>query len=160
MRACVALLAFALLLTCGSILAAEKPAEEKQPVQTMDPAKKADIQKLLDLSGSGEMGIDAMNRMIGGFRKSMPNVPEEFWTSFMKEVSKDDLLNLVIPVYDKHLTHDEIKELIKFYESPIGKKLISVNPQIMKESMAAGEEWGRKIAERVLKKLQDQGLKP
>ena len=62
---------------------------------------------------------------------------------------------MIIPIYEKHFTHEELKQLIAFYESPIGKKLIKVQPQIMMESMAAGEEWGKKLVQKAMEKLRE-----
>ncbi len=58
----------------------------------------------------------------------------------------------VIPIYDRHLSHEEIRGLIQFYETPLGRRLVKVLPQIMQESMAAGEEWG---TERILEVLRE-----
>lgn len=38
-------------------------------------------------------------------------------------------------IYDKYYTDKEIKELIAFYKSPVGKKTIDLTPEIMQESM-------------------------
>ena len=64
----------------------------------------------------------------------------------------DEMIELVVPIYDKYLTHDEIKIIITFYETPVGKKMIAVLPQIMQESMAAGQQWGKEIGERVVER--------
>ena len=42
-------------------------------------------------------------------------------------------------------------------ESPIGKKMIKVQPQLMMDSMTAGEEWGKKLIKRVKEKLHEEG---
>jgi uncharacterized protein len=65
-------------------------------------------------------------------------------------------VDLIVPVYDRNLTHDDIKELIRFYETPTGRKFVSVLPKITQESMAVGEKWGRDLAMRVMTKLQAQ----
>ena len=69
------------------------------------------------------------------------NILHQICVEFRKELSADELVKLIIPLYDKHLTHPEIKELIKFYETEVGKKLISVMPAITAESMQAGQQW-------------------
>jgi hypothetical protein len=97
-----------------------------------------------------------MTQMIGSMKKAMPNVPEKFWGDFMKEVHTDELINLIVPIYDRNLTHDDVKQLIKFYESPTGKKFVAVLPKISQESMVVGEKWGRDLAQRVIHKLQAQ----
>jgi hypothetical protein len=118
--------------------------------------KQKDIRKLLQITGSGELGTQVMNQMVGSMKKAMPNVPEKFWGDFMKEVHTDELINLIVPIYDRNLTHDDVKQLIKFYESPTGKKFVAVLPKISQESMVVGEKWGRDLAQRVIHKLQAQ----
>lgn len=55
----------------------------------------------------------------------------------MKELSRK--LNDVelVNIYDKHFTHGEIQDLIEFYESPTGKKILEKNPEITKELMSS-----------------------
>jgi hypothetical protein len=121
-----------------------------------DGQKQKDIRKLLKMTGSGELGTQVMTQMIGSMKKAMPNVPEKFWNDFMKEVRTDELVDLIVPVYDRNLTHEDVKELIKFYDSPTGKKFVAVLPKITQESMVVGEKWGRELAQRVIQKLQSQ----
>ena len=51
------------------------------------------------------------------------------------------LMDRVVPLYDEHYTQDEIRKLIEFYETPLGKKVSALRPQIAKESMVVAEEW-------------------
>jgi hypothetical protein len=125
-------------------------------VRADETQKQKDIRKLLKITGSGELGTQVMNQMVGSMKKAMPQVPEKFWGDFMKEVRTDELVDLIVPIYDRNLSHDDVKELIKFYETPTGKKFVSVLPKITQESMVVGEKWGRDLAERVIKKLQAQ----
>lgn len=119
--------------------------------------KKADIKKLLQLTKSGELGIQAMTQMIGTFKTTMPSVPTKFWEDFMKEIKADDLVNLIVPIYDKHFNHDDIKGLITFYETPMGQKFIQTQPAIAQESMEAGQKWGQELGMKVAQKLKEGG---
>jgi hypothetical protein len=125
-------------------------------VRAEETQKQKDIRKLLKITGSGELGTQVMSQMIGSMKKAMPNVPDKFWGDFMKEVRTEELIDLIVPVYDRNLAQEDIKELIRFYESPTGKKFVSVLPKITQESMVVGEKWGRELAERVIKKLNTQ----
>ena len=125
-------------------------------VHAEETQKQKDIRKLLKITGSGELGTQVMGQMIGSMKKTMPQVPEKFWGDFMKEVHTEELVDLIVPVYDRNLTHDDVKELIRFYESPTGKKFVSVLPKITQESMVVGEKWGRELATKVMVKLQAQ----
>lgn len=133
-----------------------------------DPSKTDDIRKLLAITGSAQLGAQVMSQLMGSMKNAMPNVPEAFWTDFQKEVRTGELIDLIVPVYDRHLSADDVKTLIKFYETPTGKHFVAALPVITQESMTAGQEWGRRIAERVVTRLKaeeeksggGQGKKP
>ncbi|EQA36384.1 PF09832 family protein [Leptospira inadai serovar Lyme str. 10] len=120
--------------------------------------KKEEIRQLLISSGSEKMGVLVVGQMISRFKQLMPQIPEEFWEDFRKELKSEDMVELIIPIYDKYFTLEEIKGITAFYNSPVGKKLLEKNPQITQESMQVGEMWGKKIAERVLERLKAKGL--
>ena len=126
--------------------------------KSMDPAKEKDIRRLLELTGAATLGAQVMNQMLQTFRQTMPNVPADFWPELQKELNPNELVEKVIPVYDKHLSAQELKDIIKFYETPSGKKLLAAQPAIMQDSSVVGQEWGREIGERVMKKLKEKGL--
>lgn len=56
-----------------------------------------------------------------------------------------ELDRMTLPLYDKYYTHEDIKELIKFFSSPIGKKYSSVLKPMMQDMMPIAQEWGKKI---------------
>ncbi len=70
---------------------------------------KADnIKKLLELTGSGKLGVQVAENMINNFKKNYPDTPNEFWDNFKKELNADVLINMVIPVYEKYYTETDI----------------------------------------------------
>ena len=72
------------------------------------------------------------------------------------------MLSLIVPVYSNNFTHDEIKGLIEFYQTDLGKKTIEVMPVVLQQSMAAGQMWGRlmggKVDEKVKLRLDELGI--
>ena len=44
------------------------------------------------------------------------------------------------PIYDKHFTEEELKDLVAFYKSPTGQKAIEVMPDLLKESLEKASE--------------------
>lgn len=141
----------------------ETPAEAKQKVEpkkdmAKDPkqmAKEADIRKLLVATGAGKMGVQVMQQMFSGLKMQNPNIPSDYFDKLMKEVDPKELIEITIPSYDKHLTHDEIKQLLKFYESPIGKKLVEKQPMIVQDAMVAGQKWGMELNRRLQQKIEE-----
>ncbi len=70
-------------------------------------------------------------------------------------------MDRVVPLYDQHYTQDEIQKLIQFYETPLGKKVSALRPQIAKEAMAVAEEWINflepLLVNALAKKLKEEG---
>jgi hypothetical protein len=127
--------------------------------QAGNAAKQQDIRKLMELTGAAKVGQQIAAQMIPMFKQSNPQVPQKFWDDVMKEFDTKSMIDLVVPIYDKHLTHDDVKGLIAFYQSPLGRKMTSVMPQIAQESMQVGQQWGMQIAQRVQKRLEEQKKK-
>lgn len=125
-----------------------------------DNAKTNDIRELLRLTNAGELGVQAMKTSMESMRKSNPTIPAQLWVEFEKSFTKEALVDLTIPVYDKHFTHQEIKDMIALYKTPLGQKMLEKMPLIMQESMEKGQEFGREIAMRAIQKMQAEGTMP
>lgn len=75
-----------------------------------------------------------------------PKEYKEFAEELKNKFNIKEVLRLLIPIYDKYYTYDDIEQLIKFYKSPTGQKFISVAPDMTSELMKVGVEYGKKIA--------------
>jgi hypothetical protein len=115
--------------------------------------KNDDILKLLRISGSDKLADQMMATMIPQIQQLVPGIPDEFWIIFREKLNVDDLLYACIPAYNKYYTHDEIKQLIAFYESPLGKRLVEVTPFLTQETMVVGQKWGEKTGQDIIDEL-------
>lgn len=63
------------------------------------------------------------------------SLKRQFESLFREEIQFSELVNEVyFPVYRKHFSEQEISELIAFYQSPLGRKVTGLTPDIMRES--------------------------
>jgi uncharacterized protein len=115
-----------------------------------EPATEKTIRALMETTGAGALGTQMMQQMLPGLKKMVPNAPEEFWTDFMKEVNADEMIALVIPIYQKNFTEADLLEAVTFYKSPAGQRLITKLPIVSQESFQVGQQWGQELAKRVL----------
>ncbi|MBX2944360.1 MAG: DUF2059 domain-containing protein [Cyclobacteriaceae bacterium] len=118
------------------------------------------VKKYFEASGSAEAFKGAITSMMTNFKSMNNQVPDEFWKEMEKEMlstSIDDLVKMMVPVYKAHLTEADLKDIVKFYETPSGKKLAQKTPVITQESMQAGQVWGQAVAAKVMKKMQEKG---
>jgi hypothetical protein len=148
------------LLFFATVRAEATPVQGGAPVGTSSTdteVKRVEIRKLIELTGAAKVSASALKQIIAPMRQAFPQVPEGFWNEFLSEVRADELVDLIVPIYDKYYTRDDIRELTKFYQSPVGQKTIKVLPQLSAEAIDAGQEWGRGVADRAMKKLQEKG---
>jgi hypothetical protein len=120
-------------------------------------SKRADIVKLLDVSNTKMQAEQLFDLMLPSLKTLAPDAPAAFWTVFQSKLNMNSFVDLFVPVYDKYFTHDEIKGLIQFYESPVGRKLLEVTPAITQDSYGIGQAWGEKLAQDIVGELIRQG---
>lgn len=99
-----------------------------------------DTVKLIKMSGSAEALTDLVAQ-VGA------TVPEAKRMEFMKATSGilEDMYNDIAQIYMNEFTHEEIKQLISFYESDLGKKLASKQNTMMQKAMPLGEQWAMNL---------------
>ena len=119
-----------------------------------------DILIFFKVSGVETTYKSAISSMMDMMAKNMNITDIEMIKELKDEMSTDEniaeILNEMRIIYKKHFSQADIKGLIKFYESPIGKKLVKEQPSLMSESMEVGQNWGRSLGEKVYKRIQEK----
>ncbi len=92
--------------------------------------KKELILTLIDASGTRKTMTDMFDQI-------MLQAPEQQKTTLKSILNINEIISRLVPIYDKYFTETELKELIAFYRSTTGRKLIKVMPMIMEDSMKA-----------------------
>ncbi len=115
----------------------------------------AALKKMFLVSGSNETYKMAIKQMISMYKSQSTLSPEKLKSleDEMLKTSMKDLTDMLVPIYQKYMTISDINEMIKFYESPVGKKFAKNSPAITQESMKIGQEWGMKIGQELKNKL-------
>ena len=65
----------------------------------------------------------------------------------------EGLKQQIAEMYATRLTAQELKDALAFYKSPLGKKLVTVEPQVVDQSMAVASKWADELVEEVLEKM-------
>ena len=112
-------------------------------------SKDVKIAKLLETMGSTQAMKTSFEYMINYYKQNNPQISSEYWDNASKHVDYDELVQKLIPVYSKHFTEQEIVDLLKFYNTSTGKKMIEKTPTILEESMEIGRKWGIELAQKI-----------
>lgn len=117
----------------------------------VDPAKEKAIRHLMKISKVRETG----QRIIDGVKEAMQrSVPSsvEAWKDFPTEKFLAEFEDALVGVYDRHLTLDEVKALVEFYESPEGRQILEKMRAIGAESAVIGQEFSAKVLQQIIEK--------
>ena len=146
------------LTTFNKTVFAQSPTNTIAPSSNAQEIEKTNnIKKLFELTGVKNISRQMITQLLNDLKSDNPQVPQKWWDNFAAEFKSDDLLDEIIPIYNKYFTNEEIKQLITFYQTPLGQKTITVLPQLYQESYDVGRRYGIAAAQRALKKLEAEG---
>lgn len=115
---------------------------------SQEEAFKEDCIKVIKMSGATAQMESAKKQIMG-------MIPEEKKAEFTKDFDAymPSLYNKIAALYMAEYTHDDVKAMIKFYESPVGKKMSDKAGVLFEKSMIAGQEWGMELQQLMSKYL-------
>jgi hypothetical protein len=68
----------------------------------------------------------------------------------------DELNVEMARLYATRFTEPELKEVLAFYTSPTGKKMLVEQPQIVDQSLKFAQEWANKLSDEVVGKMREE----
>ncbi|HTW25292.1 MAG TPA: DUF2059 domain-containing protein [Candidatus Baltobacteraceae bacterium] len=147
------------------------PAAPPSLAEKVDPAKEAAIRHLMDVTETSKLGDninevltnrvrDIMSRSISADK--LPKFMDAFSQKFSAASPASAVTDAMVPIYARSFSMEEIQEISKFYESPVGQKIVKQMPQVTRESQDAGVQIEQNAAMSVLEGMQDDypELKP
>ena len=152
MRLRIVLIAFIAALGTG---AAQNPV----PADAAHAKKIADIRKLMELTG-GDKAADQMFEMVSANMRAtggpVAASSEHFLQEFKKELDFKQIVDIVAAAYDKYLSAEDVREMIRFYETPAGKHMLTAMPAINAEMLRQIMPISQAIAQKVMKRMQEE----
>lgn len=156
--------AIALLGALPALAQDQAAPSQPQEARKIDPAKEADIRRMIDIMGGKKLMEQMMTQMFEQLKpeimKIVPpgergqKIADAFAQKFQARFKTADLLELTIPIYDKYFSDEDIQGLIQFYQSPLGQRFVKVMPQTSAESASVGIRWGQKNFQEIWRELQ------
>lgn len=135
------------------------------------PASKEDVQRYLDAIHSHDMMkqmVEAMSKPMQQmiheeFLRDKDKLPADFEERMnkilgdsMNQMPFDEIMEAMIPTYQKHFTKSDVDALISFYSSPTGQKVLREMPAIMADSMQAAMPMIQRQVEKLQEHVQEQ----
>src|SRR6202167_4317926 len=171
----------AVLLTASPLLAQAPPGAAQQkpapaqpgqpaatppaPSEKLDPAKDAAIRHLLEITGVSKEGEDiaaawtdrvhtGMSRVVPA--DQLPKFMETFSTKFNASAPPSAITDAMVAIYARHFSIEDIQGVTKFYESPLGQRMVKEMSDVSRESQTVGLQMDQKIVMQVLWSMADE----
>ena len=150
-------LALGLALTAAPAGAQQKqPPADATPLKAASPAALAAAREILVMKNAGAMYANAVPNLVeqtkNGLIQSNLNYQKD-----LGEVAIVVAKNLagrekeigdgMAAIYTQAFTEQELKDLVTFYKSPLGQKLLTAEPQAISMSLAYMNNWAQQFAE-------------
>jgi uncharacterized protein len=148
----------------ASAAAAPAPAAVPAPAEKVDPAKDAAIRHLMEITDTSKMGDRISNMITMRVRSVMSQaLPQDQLEKFMETFSDkftagappSGVTEAIIPIYARHFSMEDVQNLIQFYESPLGQRVVKNLPIVAQESQEIGLDLDQKAAMNVLRGMSD-----
>jgi hypothetical protein len=156
---------FGLAAVCTLALALGA-ATQARAQDNVDPDAVALSTQLIDLAGTKNVMLQMLNQLTPNLTKLIEQANpgkeaevEEVMNQYMIPEFQNnlpDLIHQAALIYAEHFTKDELGQMVAFYQSPAGKKLVQEQPAMMQEMGGIAGTWGQQIAVEAVKKYSDE----
>jgi len=140
------------------VLAAISPAQAQQPTANAIALAK----EIIIVKGGNAIYDPVVPQVVeqarGLFLQSNPTLGKdinEVAAKLQAELTPRtaELLNDGARLYASKFTEQELKDVLAFYKSPVGRKVIAQEPVILDQSAGNVDEWANKLADEVIAKF-------
>jgi hypothetical protein len=140
----------------------QTPAPATAPAAAPSPAAMLLAKQIVELKGVKDM-FEPVAR--GVIEKAKDGFLQNnfMWQKDIDEIAlnmhKDydarsaELVDTTARIYASHFTEPELKTILTFYQSPLGKKMVAQEPKAMDESMASAAQWADNLSNDIVNKM-------
>ena len=135
------------------------------------PATKEDVERYFQATHSHDMMLKMMDAMSKSRHelaheqcaKDKDKLPADcearmnkFVDDMMKQMPLDEMMQAMVPAYQKHFTKGDMDALVAFYSTPTGQKVLQELPSVMAESMESMMPIMRKSVDEMTQRVQQE----
>lgn len=127
--------------SAGAIAAAKELIAAKGATNMFDPV----------VPGVIETAKNMFLRTNPGLGKDLNEVALKLRTEY--EGKRAEVENVLARTYAEKMTEKELRDAVAFYKSPLGQKLIVVEPQVLEQGMTNIQNWADRFSDEILSKM-------
>lgn len=141
--------------------------KEADALAVVDPETAADIRRLIELNGTKAVGAQLLRSLLEPMRQMLleklaahengKQIVDRFIQLAESRASSEDFINILVPVYARHFSHEDIKSMIAFFDSPPGRRYVQEAPAYMGDVQeVASEHWNLIVKPEILEQMRKE----
>jgi hypothetical protein len=143
------------LVTFGPLANAQQPS----------PAAMSSARELISITGATTLfspliaGVVEQAKVLflqqnPALSKDLNDIATKLRTELQPRFS--ELTDEVARLYATNFTEQELKDILAFYKTAAGKKLLTEQPRLIDSSMKFGQDWANKLSDQVIAKMREE----
>ena len=158
MKSVARILSAAGLVLGLALASAPAGAQQQPPLKPASPAAIAAAKELLAMKNASGMYASAVPNIVQRTKETLLQNNLNYQKD-LNEVAvivaqrlagrEKEIGEGMAKIYASEFTEQELKDLVAFYKSPLGQKLLSTEPKAVQSSMGYMNEWAQGFAETV-----------
>jgi uncharacterized protein len=115
--------------------------------------------RVVQASGAESIILKSIELTLPAQRSQNPTIPAEFWDRFAAKARTDvgNLVDSLAPAYANRFSKSELEQLLAFYESPVGRRVVTEQGRLAQESQQLGVRWGTRLGAAVAMEMAQEG---
>jgi len=130
--------------------------------QQPTPAAIATARELVELKGGNAMFdpviVSVVEQTKGALLQTNPQLAKDLndvATQLRNEFSprRTELMNQAAKLYAQRFSEQELKDILAFYKTPVGRKMIVQEPQVLDDTFNFVQQWSPRVGEEVMNRF-------
>ena len=124
-------------------------------VHAQSPEFNAKLKQMMEISGANAVQRQLPEQMIQMMQQQMQQNSNQLSENTMQQMkvlfdnSFTQLMDLMVPIYAKYYTEEDLDNIIRFYETPSGRRMADAQPNIATDAMGVAQQWAMQFAQKM-----------
>jgi len=125
-------------------------------VQPAHPVTAAQVHEILELTGTNTQKREMLDGLLPHLKEMMPWMPSDVVGDLERTLGTADFEGAMVRSFQQHLSTEEAAQIIAFYKSPAGRRMIAVMPAALNEGRDGVAELGQQVTMEVMQRHKDE----
>jgi hypothetical protein len=132
--------------------------EDAASTDGLSTTKRALITRYIEATQILGFYDQVVNDVLDKYRKNFPAVERAFWDEFKAfHIEPSDLYKRLVPIYAKNFSESDLRDVLKFFESPAGRKYTAVLPMLGRETGNVVRKFEEQLNKDIIQQLRNSG---